>query len=143
MKKPDSLRSAVTAAVPSLVNDPDKLLVFVEKGQATSTGTLGKSFQYTYTLSLILTDWSGNPDEILYAVLEWVRVQQPELLSNPDKQHRGIRFDVDVLNHQTFDLAIELELSEGVIVSTDATGKVSFKHADEPVSEWTKIGALV
>nr|WP_229419113.1 phage tail protein [Pseudoduganella dura] len=143
VKKPASLRQAVTAAIPTLANDPDKLLVFVDKGRAVSTGAPGKSFQYGYTLNLILTDWSGDPDHLLFAILEWCRVNESDLLENPEKQARGVRFEVDVLNHETYDVSVELELSERVIVSIDAGGQPTFSHPAEPVPEWTRLGGLI
>ena len=143
MKKPASLRLAVTTAIPDLVNDPDKLLVFVNSGRITSTGTPGKAFQYAYTANLILTDWSGDPDQLLYAILAWCRVHESDLLENPEKQARGIRFEVDVLNNESYDVSVELELSESVTVAIAADGQPQFTHLDEPVPEWARMGSLV
>lgn len=143
MKKPASLRVAVTTAIPSLANDPDKLLVFVEGGRVTSTGTPGRAFQYTYTARLILTDWSGDPDHLLYAILAWCRVHESDLVENPEKQAAGIRFEVDVLNNESYDVSVALDLSESVTVSIDAGGQLQFTHLDEPVPEWNRLGSLI
>lgn len=140
MKKPASLRAAIAAAVPELARNPDRFLVFADEGAVAATNTKTLSFEYRYTLHVILLDYSGDADPVMLAVLQWVRLNQPELLDNPQKRHHGIHFEVDHLNHHTCDLSIRLPLSEGVVVGKDAKGADTFTHQDEPVPEWTLEG---
>ena len=76
----------------------------------------------------------------MLAVLEWARLNQPDLLDNQEKRRRGIEFEVDHLNNSTFDLSIKLPLVEEVAVGRDAGGAATFTHLDEPVPEWTRGG---
>lgn len=137
MNKPDSLRTAITAAVPDLVKNPERLLVFADEGAIVNTGTKSLSFEYRYTINLILTDFSGDADAVMVALLAWVKVHQSELLDNFSKQAKGITFEVDHINHKTCDLSIKLDLTEAVKVTTDEDGKHTITHAQEPVPEWT------
>lgn len=140
MNKPASLRAAIAAAVPDLKKNPDRLLVFADEGAIVKTGTKSLSFEYRYTINLILTDFAGNADTIMVALLAWVQVNQPELLLHPNKQAKGITFEVDHINHDTCDLSIKLELTEAVKVTTDEDGKHTITHNQEPVPEWTLSG---
>ncbi|MCF5922874.1 phage tail protein, partial [Xanthomonas perforans] len=55
MIKPASLRAHLVAALPDLARDADRLLVFIDAGSLVSTVQPGLSFEYQYTLNLILT----------------------------------------------------------------------------------------
>lgn len=135
MNKPGSLRAAIVAAAPELKQNPDKLLVFVDQGKVVATATRSLSFEYRYHLNLILTDYAGDADQVMVALLAWVKVNQPELVELQDHDH-GITFEVDHLNNATVDLSIKVQLTEAVIVRTDADGKHQVRHAQEPVPEW-------
>ena len=140
MKKPASLRKAIADAVPGLRRDPDKLLVFSDAGNIVATNTKTLSFEYRYKINLILTDFDGDPNAVMVALLAWVKVNQPDLLDNVDKRPTGISFEVDHLNHKTCDLSLILELTESIRVTTDADGKHTATALDEPVPEWTISG---
>lgn len=140
MKKPASLRAAIVAAVPGLAKNPDRFLVFADEGAVRATNTKSLSFEYQYTLNVILLDYSGDADPVMLALLRWVRQNQPDLLDNADKRRDGIGFEVDHLNNATCDLAIRLQLSEAVVVGKNAQGADTFAHQDEPIPEWTRGG---
>ncbi|MBR8055668.1 phage tail protein [Burkholderia vietnamiensis] len=142
MNKATSLRQALNAAVPSLVTDPDKLLVFIDTGNIIATGATGVSFDYAYTLNVILLDFAGDADIVFAALLAWVRRNQPDLLTNDDMRKTGISFEADQLTQTTVDLSIKLKLSESVLVSDDGTGAQTFTHVDEPVPEWDMQGLV-
>ncbi len=137
MIKPASLRQAITAAVPSLEADPDKFLVFADAGAIAANGVSSLSFEYRYTLNLILTDFAGDADAVFVALLAWVQRHQSDLLDNPDKRAKAITFEVDHLNNATCDLSIKLPLAESVRVTVGADGQPIVAHLDEPVPEWT------
>jgi hypothetical protein len=67
MIKPASFRDAIVAAVPSLKDNPDKLLVFIDKGQIVATGAPSLSFEYRFTLNVILLDFPGDEDAVMVA----------------------------------------------------------------------------
>lgn len=142
MNKAHSLRRALTAAVPSLATDPDKLLVFIDAGNIIATGALSTSFDYAYTLNVMLLDFAGDGDIVFAALLKWVRANQSDLLTNDELRKAGVSFEADQLTQTTVDLSIKLKLTESVIVSTDDTGAQTITHVDEPVPEWDVRGLV-
>ncbi|WP_338616453.1 phage tail protein [Pigmentiphaga sp. CHJ604] len=137
MKKPASLRKHLTGAVPELKREPDKLQVFIDSGKIVSAGTKSLSFEYRFTLHLLLTDYQGSADAIMVPILAWLKIHQPELALNANEREKAFRFEVDILNHETCDIAIDLDLTERVAVTqtTGAGGRVRLQaeHVAEPL----------
>lgn len=134
MMKPASLRQAITAAVPHLARNPEKLHLFVDEGRVVATGARTLSFEYQYTLTLIVTDFAAGADEIMVPVLAWLRANQSELFFNPDQRERSVQFEADILNHTTVDLALKLPLTERVVVRVAGAG-YQVEHPPEPVND--------
>ncbi|MCD7096988.1 phage tail protein [Stenotrophomonas sp. MMGLT7] len=130
MNKLGSLRAALAAAVPELARDPDRMLVFIDQGTLAGTSAPGRSFEYRYTLNLIVTDFAGHPDSIMLPLLDWVRVHQVDLLENYGN-HDKITFEVDVLANDKVDLDIKLPLTESVAVAGTGPDTV-ITHVEEP-----------
>ena len=131
MIKPASLRAAIEAALPELKKNPDRLLVFIDQGGLRCTAAASLSFEYSYTLQLIVTDYAEHADTIMVPVLAWVARNQPELLANPDRRD-GIRFEADLINHKSMDLAVSIQLTERVMVTTHDDGTHTAQHVPEP-----------
>lgn len=131
MLKPGSLREHLTAAIPFLRQNPEKLLVFIEQGSLASTLAVGFSFEYRFTLSLVLTDYAGHPDAVMVPLLEWLRRNQPELLANPTNRDQ-ITFEADLLANDKVDLEIKIPLTERVGVHAREGGGFEVEHYPEP-----------
>lgn len=136
MIKPASARAALEAAIPSLAGNPDKLTVFIDAGTIAATGGRSLSFEYRYTLNLILLDFAGDADDVMIALVEWGRVNQPDLVTNWDQWDSGITFECDVLDNATVDLSIKMKLSEGVAVTTGPDGQRVVQHIDDSADTW-------
>lgn len=134
MNKPDSLRRALTTAIAELAQNPDKLHCFVQEGRVISTSATSLSFEYAYTLEIIVTDYRDHADTLIVPILAWLRIHQNEMLSNPELMQDGFSFEVDILNHDTVDLAIKLKLTERVGVHERA-GRYVIEHYEEPLAE--------
>lgn len=132
MNKPSGLRAHLLAAVPELHKNPDRLLVFIDNGTIRSTAAPGLSFEYSYTLNVILTDYAGHPDAVAIPLLAWLLVNQPELLTNLEKGKTAIAFEADVLDNSKVDLSLKLPLTERVIVKKQEDGRLQVSHPDEP-----------
>lgn len=135
MMKPNNLRAALTESLPELARNPEKLHIFVDEGRIVATGGKTLSFEYVYTLTTILTDYAGGADTVIVPVLAWLRVNQSELFFNPDRRETGFKFEVDILNHTTVDIAIKLALTERVTVRV-VDGQYQIAHQPEPVNEY-------
>ncbi|NML31787.1 phage tail protein [Paraburkholderia antibiotica] len=131
MKKIDSLRAAITAAYPRLADNPDSLMVFIDHGSVTGTATQSASFQWTYVAWLVLTDFAGDNDMLMSAILEWAKSHQPDLLENRDNASTGITFEADILNNACVDLSIRVRLVERAVEVRNADGTRSFKRVDD------------
>jgi len=135
MIKPQALRQHLVAAMPALASDPERLLVFVDDGGLVASFAAGLSFQYRYTLELVLRDFSGAPEAVMVPLLQWLTRHQPDLLANPENRDK-LTFEVDVLSDTLVDLAIRLPLTERVRVAQDDAGAFQLQYLPEPPPEW-------
>lgn len=139
MNKPQSLRSALNEAVPYVRNNPDKLHLFVDNGSLVATGASSMSWEYRYTLSVVIEDFSGNQNLLMAPVLLWLTANQPDAINNRELREKLFTFDVDILRNDVCDISLNLQLTERVLVSTDG-GMSSVEAVPEPdVAEemWT------
>ncbi len=132
MKKLESLRTHMLNAVKELQRDPERMLIFTEKGNIRCTLANGLSFEYIYDLNLILTEYAGDLDAVMIPLLDWVRINQHELLTNLEKSKDAFKFETVVLDNGTVDLALTLPLTERVIVKRNDDGTLSVSFPDEP-----------
>ena len=135
MKKPDSLRSHILAAVKELQRDPERMLIFTDKGNVRCTGASGLSFEYVYDLNFILTEYSGELDAVMIPLLDWVRVNQSELIMNLDRSKEAFKFETVILNNNTVDLSLTFPLTERVIVKRKDDGTLDVTFPEEPQYE--------
>ncbi|MCW5320544.1 phage tail protein [Verminephrobacter aporrectodeae subsp. tuberculatae] len=134
MLKPPSLRAHLARAVPKLKKDPDRLVVLARAGRLQTTGTGSLSFEYAYTLQVVVLDYAGHADAITVPILAWVAVNQPEIFDNPERREKSIRFEVEYQNASTVDLSVEIDLTERVLVRprTKQAGAYDITHVGEP-----------
>lgn len=136
MKKTDSLRAWLTAAVPALKAAPDRFLVFTDKGSLRATGAPSAAgvvaFEWRYTATLLMLDFAGDPDAVAVALFAWLAANQPELLQNFDRNRQGVAFEADILDGQKVDLQIAVELTERVGAVPAEGGGVEIQHWAEP-----------
>ena len=134
MLKPNSLRAALTAALPELARDPERLNMFILGARVHNTGTRTLSFEYRYTLTILVLDYGGHPDAIMAPLLLWARRHQSDIFDNPDKREKAISFDAEFLTPSTADIAISIELTEAVLSRPhpSTAGALQLIHKDEP-----------
>lgn len=132
MLKPDSVSAAMLKGVPYLKENPHCLHVFIDKGAIIATLAPSLSFEYQYTLNLVITDYADNLDLIIVPILHWLRTNQPDIMANPDKRQDGFTFEVDYLDNKLRDISIDLKLTERTIVK-EQDGVLTVTHLDEPV----------
>ena len=136
MKKPQLLRDHITRACPDLATNPEKMTVFVEGGNIVHTGTPALSFEYRYTVNVVITDWADSTDTLVVPVIAWLKRHQPDLFDNPERRAKGFRFVAEIIDHNTVDVSIELDLTETVAVkgeTVDGVNRLTTRHIGEPV----------
>jgi hypothetical protein len=134
MQKPVELRAFMTAAIETFRTSPEKLQVFVGKGHLVSTGTASLSYEYRYTLTLFATDFNGEPEALMVPLLVWLRRNQPEIFDNTTQRKDAIRFEADILNHDTVDVEIEVDMTERVRVTKGVDGRLTVEYVPEPLN---------
>ncbi|HBS2592839.1 phage tail protein, partial [Klebsiella pneumoniae] len=77
MNKPQSLRRALNNAVPYVRDNPDKLHLFVDNGSVVATGAASLSWEYRYTLNVVIVDFSGDQGLLMAPVVAWLMENQP------------------------------------------------------------------
>lgn len=129
MQKPESLRQLLYAT--ALVGQTEKLATFIDRGRVECRRGANLTFKYHYTLNLVVQGYAGSVDALMIPILAWIAEQQPDLLDRTPNE--PFVFESELLDADTADVSIELELSELVLVAR--TGKSAFTatHVPEPV----------
>lgn len=132
MKKPDSLRAALTDALPELAREPDALAIYVTKGTLAARHGVNLGFEYRYTAQLVLLDYRGDPAQIFLPLMLWLRTYQRELILAHDSGVDAIAFDVDPVDNGAVDVQISVPLTEAVDVLPDGAGGYHITIREEP-----------
>lgn len=111
MKKPGLLRAAIAALLPDMARDPDRLAMWVERGNVRATGNAQRGFSWEYDLIVVAENYTADPAQLFFVVVDWLRVQQPDLLQ---ANSPGFPFEVDVIDARTVDVRMTLPLREVV-----------------------------
>ncbi|PKE29354.1 phage tail protein [Rahnella sp. AA] len=130
MQKPVQLRQRLTEQIPLFMTSPEKLVMTTGAGNVVATSAPSLSFEYRYPLTLTVSDETALSetlvDQIVVIILDWLRVNQPEILSN--NLHRLSDF---IFTQQEKSLAITLQLTERVQV-VDQESVRTITHLPEP-----------
>ncbi|WP_424406498.1 phage tail protein [Pasteurella sp. PK-2025] len=132
MKKPNQIRNVIEQSNPVFKSNPDSLQVFIDQGQIISTGANSLSFEYQYTLNVIITDYAEDIAKIIVPVLAYLKVNQPEIFENPQRREGAFKFITDFNNNNTLDLSLEIKLTERVVQKNSVKGEIDLKYAAEP-----------
>ena len=129
MKKPESLKTLLLASVPGLTEKPENLSMFIDKGRIAARLSGSLSFEYRYTVNVVVQDYAGDVDALFVPLLAWVAQQQPDLIERD--QQEPFSFESEILDGDLADISIDLELTERVKVVRTDDGLV-VTHLDEP-----------
>lgn len=129
MRKLDSLRAALAAALPELAQDPTRLKIWIEKGAAQSRQTQTRAFALSYQANVLIEDLATDIAVVMLAVFDWLRINQSVLLA-PGTD--GLTFDVDLLDNSLADIELRLDLTENVSVQPRPDGGADLVWLPEP-----------
>lgn len=131
MKKPESLRAKLTAAFPELAADPNRLRMWTEKGALHHHMAPGNyNFVVTYTLTVVVEEWSHPAITLWVLLLDWLRIQQPDLVTPSNAN--GVFFEADILTTEDGDLSFDLPLREAIRVMRREDGGFNMEYVAEP-----------
>ncbi|MGM3163005.1 phage tail protein [Dickeya undicola] len=128
MQKPQSLKLALTTALPAL---GDALQFRVQEGEIAALQEPSLSFEYRYQLLLTLNNFSDNPDTFFVTLLLWVRQNQPDLLTRESIRNKGIRFTIDNNADNTSTLSVRLNVTERTRVN-EQNQSLQIQYEPEP-----------
>lgn len=131
MQKPNSLRKALTDAVPALRTNPDMLRIFIDNGNNTATLARSLSFEKRYTLNVVVTDFTDDIDLLFVPVMAWLRVNQPDIMTTEEGRKKGYVWYADINNDSSLDVSISLLLTERTLVK-EADGALHVESIPEP-----------
>ena len=131
MQKATDLKKSLLQWVRDLRKNPDKLHVFIDRGNVASRAGKSLSFEYRYTCTVLITDFTGSPDVLVVPLLAWIEKNQPDLLQAPDKNDKLIALQAEIIDHDRYDIEIKIDLSERVQVK-GVTGGYECNHLGEP-----------
>lgn len=112
MRKPASIRKLLTDYLPELGRDPERLRMWIDKGNVRYRQTDSKSFELVYRLNIVVIDWTGEAVVIFTLLNEWLRRYQPDAVAS--QAAPGYSFEADIVTNNAMDLSIDLDLSEVV-----------------------------
>lgn len=133
MKKPDLLRARLTEAFPDeFGKDSNRLSLWIEEGHIRCHAAPGNlNYSVCYKLCVSITGWA-LPSVMIWSVLvDWLRVQQPDLLT-PAKSATAIPFEADLISETVVDIGFDLQLVEPVRVTKREDGGFDMIIVSEP-----------
>jgi len=114
-----------------VAENPDRLHLFVDSGQLVATSAASLSWEYRYTLNVVITDFTGDQNLLMAPVLLWLRGNQPDALQNSEAREKLFSFEVDILANDRCDISMDLKLTERVIATVE-DGKARIEAVPEP-----------
>lgn len=130
MKKPESLRAKLTAAFPELADDPNRLRMWIEKGSLRHHMAPGShNFAVHYTLTVVVEEWSYPAVMLWVLVLDWLRIQQPDLVVPANED--GVAFEADILTTESSHISFDLPLREAIGVTRREDGGFDMEYVPE------------
>lgn len=124
MIKLRSLRAHLLKALPALRHDPDRLLTFVENGAIQFHRGQHLSHQYSVPARIVILEHSGELDEIIIPMLQWLSRYQPDL-----EPAEAVRFDAELLSNHAWDISLEVTLTERVVAIVNCDeGRIEVEH---------------
>lgn len=120
MKLIESLREHILAKVQYLADNPDRLILTVEKGSVVWSGqSLSHRQQYTAVIEIDDYPESLDPNHIIIPLLDWYQRNQDPLAPNSKSP---IAFVSYVLSNASTTVVFTIDLQESIVVAIDNKG---------------------
>lgn len=132
MLKPNTLRTALTDAVPALRDTPSMLRLWVDKGSNTATLASSLSFEKQFSLNVTVSGFAGDIDALFVPVMAWLRANQPDILTTEAGRKGSFSWSLVANTDNTQDLTMVLQLTERTKV-TEIDGALHAETLPEPL----------
>lgn len=126
----DSLRAFLTQKVGFFKENPDRLIISVEKGSLKWTGhTLSHVQNYQLLIEIDEFPKSLEPDHIIIPILDWYQQNQDP---RPPNAPSPISFESYILSNYSTTVVFAVSVEEIVRVSLDDDGNYIFNTCPQP-----------
>ncbi|OLF37180.1 hypothetical protein BTW00_03525 [Psychrobacter sp. C 20.9] len=127
----DSLRQFLTDKVEFFAQNPDRLIISVEKGSLKWTGQ-SLSHRQHYQLLVEVDEFPESIDAnlVIVAILAWYQENQDPV---PPNGPSPIEFESYILSNYTTTVVFTIKVEEIVQVSTDDSGHYVFNTCPRPI----------
>jgi len=137
MYKLESLGKLLNASLPKQVKaNPENLIIQATDGHLDAAYGDSLSFAYVYNAEISVLNWPAkvHVDALMVPLLAWLMVHQSDLLDNPTKRKSALKFWVNPVTADSYDLGIDIPLRESVLVKEDPKHPKRFttEHLREP-----------
>lgn len=127
----DSLRQFLTDKVAFFAQNPDRLIISVEKGSLKWAGeTLSHRQHYQLLVEVDEFPESLDANLVIVAILDWYQKNQDPV---PPTSPPPIEFESYILSNYTTTVVFTIKVEEIVQVSTDTTGNYVFNTCPRPI----------
>jgi hypothetical protein len=140
MQKLAQLRAAIVAAIPDLATNPDRLMIWADKGRIATRRTPLLGYEWRYRANVLVEGFAGSADSVMIPLLIWLRDAQPDLVQDFVRGDEAVKFEAHVLDGNTIDLLLELELSDPVRLSPRDAGGFDAIYPPEPSADDELLG---
>lgn len=130
MQKPAQIRAALSSAIPFFKTNPAQVAIIVETGKLRAREPID-SFEYNYTLTILITDYTAEPETIFIPLLNWAVANELTSIQSHEKANDLINFDIAILDDGAYDIEIKMDLSEAIKL-TKTGGHFSAESIPEP-----------
>lgn len=127
MRKLADLRAHILSNVPELRKNPEKLVTVIEEGQIEYWRGANLSHNYALPVRITTLDYSGDLDALVLPILSWLSYREPGV-----DPMNAISFEAELLNNNSYDLAITVNITERVIVRATEAGLETEHVLPEP-----------
>lgn len=110
------LREFLLRTVTWLKRNPEKLNMDIDNGHVSSSLAGSLSHRHHYTLSVWITDWSGDVITLMSLIELWLRRHEPDIFATEESRKTGFRYWIQEQDSTHLTLNIHLRLTERVIV---------------------------
>lgn len=117
MLLPASLRETLSNAFEEFRIEPANLIIIVSNANSQFYMGQDLSFVEKYTLEIAISNFSGNPLMVKFAILKWLVNNRPELLSAGEMENGILPMRVDWVDKDTANLDLKIELFENFIAT--------------------------
>ena len=137
MQKAQLLRAHLRTHIPFLSANPDRLVMYVENAKIVANYINTLSYEYRYTLTVGIEAFTGSPDAVNAAIVEFMQTHQRDLLQNRDLADTAISMNAEILDMQNYDLMYQIQLRELVTVKLNPDGagqnRYDIEHNPAPI----------